>query len=153
MRVFLVRHGQANPQGLTEQGKSQIVLTGLFLATLSLDPLMTDMLSSETPRAVETARIIQQELGFSSLIMDNWLNVEHDPEDSFERLLNLVEDAMIEDDHDSIILVTHEPHIKEMLRRFARIYRQELPHALQVTNGSVFLVDTDNLFIKNMFVP
>ena len=78
--IILIRHGQYNLNGktdaekyLTTLGKEQSKLTGIRLKELGLDKKITLVAESTMTRAMETNKIICEELGFSN---NNTVSIE-----------------------------------------------------------------------------
>src|SRR3989344_6614127 len=90
-KIILIRHGESekdknNPlRGLTEKGKKKIAETGVVLKKLAAKQSV-EIISSTTPRAVQTAEILAKVLNvpftkrFCNLRVENIEQVSQDPD-------------------------------------------------------------------------
>lgn len=140
MRIFLIRHGDAAGK-LTPHGQGQIQRTADFLKSLGLDLSKTTLLTSQLPRAVETAEIIQKTLGLTEAVPKSWLTCG--TYDNTEACL-----VQFVADHaglDAVIGVSHMPEIEQLLGR--------LGFYGTARNGSVHEVDLQTRTATRLFVP
>lgn len=113
MRIFLVRHGRASG-GLTLDGVEQISRTGNFLKSLGLDISKTALLTSQLPRATQTADIIKNILGMNEVLPKSYLTCET----TENTTANLAQFAVDHPDLTAVIAVSHQPEIEGLLGRF-----------------------------------
>jgi phosphohistidine phosphatase len=123
MRVYIVRHGKADDadlsprhshggdespdfrRELTPKGVAQARFLGRRLK--GRDPKLRLMLSSAFTRAINTARLIKEELG-CDLRTEQALAVDHDPSEAIALLQKHSEER-------SIMIVGHNPQLGELL--------------------------------------
>lgn len=152
MKVLLVRHGTDDFDAPESTGRRQAEEIARRIGAFSLNPARTHLFSSDVSRALETARVIQERLALSTIVIYEWLGFSDDEQSAlFQHITAVVEE--FEDQDEWLIVVTHEPHIKTLLEQFAQLYGVTLLSTLKVEQGSVFLVDTDALYIGKLFVP
>ncbi len=142
MRIFLVRHGDAYDGCLTPVGQEKISRTSDFLRSLGLDVSKTALLTSQLPRAVQTAEIIQKTLGLSEILLQSYLTCDT-RENTAVSLASFTTDHV---DLSAIIAVSHEPEIEWILYSLVGSYRA-------VRNGSVYEVEFQNRTVACLFVP
>ena len=140
MHIFLVRHGDAGDR-LTPLGQSQIARTAEFLKSLVADVSKTALLTSQLPRAVETAEIIKNTLGLSEMTPKSWLtcNTEENTETC------LVQFVADHPELEVVVAVSHMPEIEQLLGR--------LGFYGTAHNGSVHEVEFQTRTVTHLFVP
>lgn len=107
MRLWLLRHGQAQPQAdsdaareLTAQGRQEVLQSAVQLQGRPL----TAIIASPYVRAQQTAELVREALGFSGpLGTAPWLTPDSDPRAAL-RYLDERSDA-------EVLLVSHQPFI------------------------------------------
>ncbi len=114
MRVFLMRHGEAQAaeeverdedRALTDKGEMRLHKACRGLRRLEIFP--ERLFSSPVTRALQTARIIADELGFTGEVEAvEELAPESPPEDMIEVLKTLK--------HEQIMLIGHQPFLGQM---------------------------------------
>lgn len=114
MRVFLMRHGEAQPaeevardedRALTDKGESRLRKACRGLRRLEVFP--ERIFASPLARAVQTARIIAEELGFAGDVEAvEELAPTALPEDMAEVLKTL--------SHEQVLLIGHQPYLGQL---------------------------------------
>ncbi len=107
MRIWLLRHGQAEPQArrdaereLTAHGRKEVLQSAGHLAGHPLDGI----LASPYVRAQQTAELVREALGFDGAVgTAPWLMPDDDPRDVLRFLDNRSER--------NLLLVSHQPLI------------------------------------------
>ncbi len=107
MKLWLLRHGEAEPRArtdaernLTEAGRLEVQSSASHLKGQPLDAILV----SPYQRAQQTAEIVRQVLGFSGLVETvPWLTPESDPKDAMLYLDRRSEQ--------NLLLVTHQPFV------------------------------------------
>lgn len=107
MRLWLLRHGEAEPRArtdaernLTSAGRLEV---GRAAEQLQAQPLQA-ILASPYQRAQQTAEIVRQAIGFAGAIETvPWLTPESDPGDAMLYLDRRAEQQLL--------LVTHQPFV------------------------------------------
>ncbi len=119
-KIILIRHGESekdknNPlRGLTEKGKKQIAETGVVLKKLAANQSV-EIISSTTPRAVQTAEILAKALEapftkrFCNLRVENIEQISNDRENLTARYFEAFAKK---------ILPSKVPSPRAMVRRF-----------------------------------
>lgn len=107
MRLWLLRHGEAEPRARTDAERNLTAAGRLEVqssaAQLQERPLQV-ILVSPYQRAQQTAEIVRQELGFTGAIETvPWLIPESDPKDALLYLDRRTEQ--------NLLLVTHQPFV------------------------------------------
>ncbi len=115
MRIFLLRHGEAEPadsaerdeeRALTDKGAKRLRKAGRGFRRLDIFP--DRILSSPLKRALQTAEIVADELGFTGQIEAvEELAPSAEPED----LISVLRDMS---DVNQILLVGHQPFLGEL---------------------------------------
>ena len=121
MRLWLLRHGQAEPQAasdaareLTAHGRQEVQQAA---AQLFGRPL-TAIMASPYVRAQQTAELVRLELGFSGSVQTvSWLTPDSDPRDALKYL--------DEREHAKVLLVSHQPLIGALGGLLVHGHRQE----------------------------
>lgn len=114
MRVFLMRHGEAQPaeeaprdedRALTDKGEARLHKACRGLRRLEVFP--ERIFTSPLARAVQTARIIAEELGFTGDVEAvEELAPTAAPEDMAEVLKSLA--------HEQVLLIGHQPYLGQL---------------------------------------
>lgn len=107
MKLWLLRHGEAEPKArtdaernLTENGRMEVERAAAYLQDQPLQAILV----SPFQRAQQTAEIVRQVLGFSGPVETvPWLTPESDPGDAMLYLDRRSES--------NILLVTHQPFV------------------------------------------
>jgi phosphohistidine phosphatase len=107
MRLWLLRHGEAEPKARTDAERNLTVAGRIEVensaAYLRGQPLQA-ILSSPYQRAQQTAEIVRQALGFTGAVETvPWLTPESDPNDAMLYLDRRPEQ--------NLLLVTHQPFV------------------------------------------
>ncbi len=105
MKLWLLRHGEAEPRArtdaersLTDHGRLEVQAAASHLQTRPLQAI----LASPYQRAQQTAEIVRQQLGFDAPVETvPWLTPESDPGDAMLYLDRRTEEHLL--------LVTHQP--------------------------------------------
>ena len=121
MRLWLLRHGQAEPQaasdaarGLTAHGRQEVQQAAAQL----LGRPLTAIMASPYVRAQQTAELVRLELGFSGSVQTvSWLTPDSDPHDALKYL--------DEREHAEVLLVSHQPLIGALGGLLVHGHRQE----------------------------
>jgi phosphohistidine phosphatase SixA len=114
--IHLVRHGHydGNPEQITEKGISQSEEAAQVLASRELGSVAI-LLSSDAPRALQTAKIISERLSIE-VMPSRRLNIVGNNSDGVASLGVVIEAALAENDSpaygESLIIVAHEPLIR-----------------------------------------
>ncbi|OGN03217.1 MAG: hypothetical protein A2651_02310 [Candidatus Yanofskybacteria bacterium RIFCSPHIGHO2_01_FULL_42_12] len=140
MRIFLVRHGDAMG-GLMDFGRGQISRTADFFKSLGLDASKTVLLTSQLPRAVETAEIIRQTLGLGEVLPKSWLRCGT----SENTATSLAQFAVDNADFTAVIAVSHMPEIENLLGK--------LGFNGAAGNGSVHEIEFQSRTVARLFQP
>jgi len=121
VRLWLLRHGQAEPHAatdaareLTAHGRQEVRQAAKQLAGRPL----TAILVSPYVRAQQTAELVRSELGFSGpLTTVSWLTPDSDPREALKYL----------DERESaeVLLVTHQPLVGALGGLLVHGHRQE----------------------------
>ena len=107
MKLWLLRHGEAEPRArtdaernLTENGRLEVERSVAYLQNQPLQAILV----SPYQRAQQTAETVRQVLGFSGLVETvPWLTPESDPGDAMLYLDRRAEQ--------NLLLVTHQPFV------------------------------------------
>lgn len=107
MKLWLLRHGEAEPsartdaeRNLTKNGRLEVKRTAAYLQNQPLQAILV----SPYQRAKQTAEIVRQVLGFSGTLETvPWLTPESDPGDAMLYLDRRSEQ--------NLLLVTHQPFV------------------------------------------
>ena len=121
MRLWLLRHGQAEPQAasdaareLTAHGRQEVQQAAAQL----LGRPLTAIMASPYVRAQQTAELVRLELGFSGSVQTvSWLTPDSDPRDALKYL--------DEREHAEVLLVSHQPLIGALGGLLVHGHRQE----------------------------
>ena len=121
MRLWLLRHGQAEPQAasdaareLTAHGRQEVQQAAAQL----LGRPLTAIMASPYVRAQQTAELVRLELGFSGSVQTvSWLTPDSDPRDVLKYL--------DEREHAEVLLVSHQPLIGALGGLLVHGHRQE----------------------------
>ncbi|MGQ7958222.1 phosphohistidine phosphatase SixA [Pseudomonas sp. SP16.1] len=121
MRLWLLRHGQAEPQAasdaareLTAHGRKEVLQAAAQLAGRPL----TAILASPYVRAQQTAALVRESLGFAGAVGTvAWLTPDTDPRDVLKYL--------DEREGSEILLVSHQPLIGALGGLLLHGHRQE----------------------------
>lgn len=121
MRLWLLRHGQAEPQAasdavreLTAQGRKEVLQAAAQLAGRPL----TAILASPYVRAQQTAELVREALGFAGAVATvAWLTPDTDPREVLKYL--------DEREGGEILLVSHQPLIGALGGLLLHGHRQE----------------------------
>ncbi len=121
MRLWLLRHGQAEPQAasdaareLTAHGRQEVQQAAAQL----LGRPLTAIMASPYVRAQQTAELVRLELGFSGSVQTvSWLTPDSDPHDALKYL--------DEREHAEVLLVSHQPLIGALGGLLVHGHRQE----------------------------
>ena len=140
MRIILIRHGDGSC-GLTPVGQGQTEKTADLLKSMELDTSKTALLTSQLRRAVETAEIIQRNLGLTETLPKSWLTCETKENTA----MNLAQFAADHSDLAAVIAVSHMPEIEDLLG--------SLGFHGSARNGSVHEVDFQTRTVNRLFVP
>jgi len=119
MQIFLLRHGQAEPQkttdearNLTERGRTDVVAS-INNSVVALSQL-EEIWSSPLVRAQQTAQIVSDILSQQNknitIKTTNFIAPESDPSELFD----LLQDANVQ----SILLASHQPFVGKFLDLF-----------------------------------
>lgn len=116
--VYLVRHGAYLKENLIERGMEEAFKAGQALIQEGFDHNAT-LLSSPTPRAVQTANVISNILGRPDIICKYQLG-ELDYVESFEEPTDAIrmlveEEEIVLQPQSKLALITHEPLIAGLL--------------------------------------
>jgi phosphohistidine phosphatase len=112
--LLILRHGKSErgpeydtdfERPLAPRGKQAAKVTGAWLA--KHEPAVQLIASSSAVRAIQTARLVQQELGDVPLIEDEELYAA-----GVSRLLDAA--ANLPDEHTCVLLVGHNPGLEEL---------------------------------------
>ncbi|HQJ53246.1 MAG TPA: phosphohistidine phosphatase SixA [Planctomycetota bacterium] len=141
MRVFLLRHGEAQPdedvprdedRALTEKGETRLHKACRGLRRLEVFP--ERIFTSPVTRALQTARIIAEELGFvEDIEAVEELAPDAEPEDMAEVLKSLR--------HDQVMLVGHQPHLGQLA---ALLITGETRGRVGIKKGGLVRIDVDD---------
>ncbi|TXR40794.1 phosphohistidine phosphatase SixA [Pseudomonas wenzhouensis] len=121
MRLWLLRHGQAEPQAasdaareLTAHGRQEVQQAAAQL----LGRPLTAIMASPYVRAQQTAELVRLELGFSGSVQTvSWLTPDSDPRDALKYL--------DERERAEVLLVSHQPLIGALGGLLVHGHRQE----------------------------
>lgn len=121
MRLWLLRHGQAEPQAasdaareLTAHGRQEVQQAAAQL----LGRPLTAIMASPYVRAQQTAELVRLELGFSGSVQTlSWLTPDSDPRDALKYL--------DERERAEVLLVSHQPLIGALGGLLVYGHRQE----------------------------
>ena len=121
MRLWLLRHGEAEPQAasdaareLTAHGRKEVQQAAAQLAGRPL----TAIVASPYVRAQQTAELVRSELGFTGKINTvAWLTPDSDPRDALKYL--------DERERAEVLLVSHQPLIGALGGLLVHGHRQE----------------------------
>jgi len=121
VRLWLLRHGQAEPQAasdaareLTAHGRQEVQQAAAQL----LGRPLTAIMASPYVRAQQTAELVRLELGFSGSVQTvSWLTPDSDPHDALKYL--------DEREHAEVLLVSHQPLIGALGGLLVHGHRQE----------------------------
>lgn len=121
--IYLVRHGSYTgpPQRLTEKGKEQSRLAGKHLSSAGIK-IGATLLSSDAPRALQTAAIIASIIG-TEVVPSKRINIIGNDPYGVEYLDEMLEAALAEAGRDTsggnLVVVTHEPLLAIVAPRVA----------------------------------
>lgn len=121
MRLWLLRHGQAEPQAasdaareLTAHGRQEVQQAAAQL----LGRPLTAIMASPYVRAQQTAELVRLELGISGSVQTvSWLTPDSDPRDALKYL--------DERERAEVLLVSHQPLIGALGGLLVHGHRQE----------------------------
>lgn len=120
MRVWILRHGQAEPSAtsdaerrLTDAGRAEVAGMAEQLAGHALEAII----ASPYRRAQQTAELMREQLGFRrSIITVDWLTPDSDPLAVLDELADRVEGE--------VLLVSHQPLVGQLLSLLVDGHRQ-----------------------------
>ncbi|WP_193074217.1 phosphohistidine phosphatase SixA [Pseudomonas sp. FME51] len=120
MRVWILRHGQAEPSAasdaerrLTDAGRGEVAGMAEQLAGHALEAII----ASPYRRAQQTAELMRQQLGVRrSIITVDWLTPDSDPLAVLDELADRVEGE--------VLLVSHQPLVGQLLSLLVDGHRQ-----------------------------
>lgn len=120
MRVWILRHGQAEPSAindaerrLTDAGRAEVADMAEQLAGHALEAII----ASPYRRAQQTAELMREQLGFRrSIITVEWLTPDSDPLAVLDELADRVEGE--------VLLVSHQPLVGQLLSLLVDGHRQ-----------------------------
>lgn len=120
MRVWILRHGQAEPSAindaerrLTDAGRAEVADMAEQLAGHALEAII----ASPYRRAQQTAELMREQLGFRrSIITVEWLTPDSDPFAVLDELADRVEGE--------VLLVSHQPLVGQLLSLLVDGHRQ-----------------------------
>lgn len=147
MKIFFVRHGHANSDGLDELGVRQIHETADFLKQQGLDSSQVRLLTSELTRAVKTAEIICKILGCPEHERVAWLTSGK----KYDIPACIADFFQTNPQCQTIIAVSHLPEIAKTLEIFAKNFG--INFSADPENGSVYLADTNAKKVQMVFQP
>ncbi|WP_236234467.1 phosphohistidine phosphatase SixA [Pseudomonas tohonis] len=121
MRLWLLRHGEAEPRAatdaerpLTRNGRQEVLHAAARLAGRPLQAII----ASPYLRAQQSAELVREALDFSgALVTQPWLTPESDPREALARLA--------EREEGELLLVTHNPFIGELAGLLIHGHRQQ----------------------------
>ncbi|MFZ3184925.1 MAG: phosphohistidine phosphatase SixA [Pseudomonas sp.] len=121
MKLWLLRHGEAEPQArsdaareLTRHGRKEVLHSAAHLVGRPL----TAILASPYVRAQQTAQLVRETLGFAAPIVTvPWLTPDGDLAEALRYL-----DAQGDQE---LLLVTHQPLVGELASLLLHGHRQE----------------------------
>jgi len=121
MRLWLLRHGEAEPQArsdaermLTKHGRKEVLKAAGLLAGRPLKAI----LASPYVRAQQTAELVREALGFVGAIgTAPWLTPDSDPREVLQYLS--------ERDETELLLVSHQPLLGDLAGLLIHGHRQE----------------------------
>ncbi|WP_342245770.1 phosphohistidine phosphatase SixA [Pseudomonas sp. OTU5201] len=121
MRLWLLRHGEAEPRArtdaereLTRHGRKDVLHSAAQLAGQPLDAI----LASPYVRAQQTAELVRDALAFSGAVgTAPWLTPDSDPREAL--------DFLAERSEQDLLLVTHNPFVSELAGLLIHGHRQE----------------------------
>lgn len=110
MKLWVLRHGEAEPHGARPDPERTLTLHGREEVLRSAGWLMGEPLraiyASPYVRAQQTAQLVREALGFEpALITAHWLTPETRPQTVLEHLK----------DQDNVLLVSHNPLVGSLL--------------------------------------
>ncbi|MBC3348065.1 phosphohistidine phosphatase SixA [Pseudomonas sp. SWRI196] len=110
MKLWVLRHGEAEPHGARPDPERTLTLHGREEVLRSAGRLMGEPLraiyASPYVRAQQTAQLVREALGFEpALITVDWLTPETRPQTVLEHLK----------DQDDVLLVSHNPLVGSLL--------------------------------------
>lgn len=120
MRIWILRHGQAEPmaptdaqRSLTDTGRAEAITMARQLAGEPLDVI----LASPYVRAQQTAALVQQTIGYTrSIATAAWLTPDDDPRQAVEYLGERSEA--------NLLLVSHQPLVSQLVSLLVEGHRQ-----------------------------
>ena len=120
MRIWILRHGQAEPMAqtdaqrpLTETGRIEALTMARQLAGEPLDAI----LASPFVRAQQTAALVQQAIGYKrSIATAPWLTPDDDPRQAVEYLGERSEA--------NLLLVSHQPLVSQLVSLLVEGHRR-----------------------------
>lgn len=120
MRVWILRHGQAEPtaasdaeRSLTETGRAEAIRMAEQLAGHALEVILV----SPYRRAQQTAELVGQQLNFRRGITTvDWLTPEDDPMAALDQLADRAESELL--------LVSHQPLVGQLISLLVDGHRQ-----------------------------
>lgn len=120
MRIWILRHGQAEPMAptdaqrpLTETGRDEAITMARQLAGEPLDAI----LASPFVRAQQTAALVQQTIGYTrSIATAAWLTPDDDPRQAVEYLGERSET--------NLLLVSHQPLVSQLVSLLVEGHRR-----------------------------
>lgn len=121
MRLWLLRHGEAEPRArtdaereLTRHGRKEVLHSAAQLAGRPLGAI----LASPYVRAQQTAELVRDALGFDAPVgTAPWATPDSDPREALNYLAERAEQ--------DILLVTHNPFVSELAGLLIHGHRQE----------------------------
>lgn len=110
MKLWVLRHGEAEPHGVRPDPERVLTVHGREEVLLSAGRLMGEPLraiyASPYVRAQQTAQLVREALGFApELITVDWLTPETRPTEVLRHL----------EDQDDVLLVSHNPLVGSLL--------------------------------------
>jgi phosphohistidine phosphatase len=110
MKLWVLRHGEAEPHGVRPDPERVLTLQGREEVLLSAGRLMGEpvraIYASPYVRAQQTAQLVREALGFEpELITVDWLTPETRPQNVLKHLK----------DQDDVLLVSHNPLVGSLL--------------------------------------
>ncbi|PAU65318.1 phosphohistidine phosphatase SixA [Pseudomonas sp. PIC25] len=121
MRLWLLRHGEAEPHAptdaereLTRHGRKEVLRAAAHLAGRPLSAI----LASPYVRAQQTAELVREALGFAGAVgVAPWLTPDSDPREALKYLA--------EREDEELLLVTHQPFVGTLAGLLIHGHRQD----------------------------
>ena len=127
--IYLGRHGKAAGMDsdisdfnrtLIEKGENDSILVGRRLKELKIQPSL--VITSPAARALTSAKLIAKELGYRQKSIRTRKALYEQSEDA---ILNIIHE--IDEMHDSVMLVGHNPSVTYFARTFAKDFKMDIP--------------------------